>query len=467
MDRFHHLCKTSSFLAEKMTMYGCGVEAPVVLSRSGGTQDQSRFEDRELIMRALAIGRPIHRVHTQKPLFCDGILPLPEEMFPVYLRQSLNLFAATDDQIQCLKAEYVALSHSMSKGSGLDSSNPARALLTEFGMGFNPMTAGILKQVRETFLEGDNERADISSVCSKLGIYEKGHQAGYRSRPLVPNMFATLFVIFRHAGGVFAARRGGSPTTIDLEQRDPALPYVQWIAVPCDVDLVFGSIPSGYRVMAIYHILIEPRPDIPCRLTTDNDELMRLLVTLINDSTFLPKGGHLVFGLRHRYPFTDAFKRRMTYEEADDVFTRMCESLRGRDAALLHVCRALSLSSQLQAAIEDKECNVRMLCNVALLVEDFAGDPVRTTLWKHLRNKYAGLTIKDTVERPVKWITGFSRYPPAEAVYWDARGEPGVDKKVAVDFCITIGFDPFKGGRRTSEDELDESSNILRDRKNL
>lgn len=168
-------------------------------------------------------------------------------------------------------------------------------------------------------------------------------------------MFASLVIVFPtpHEGGTLILRHKGQEWTFGAPSAGKS--EVGYIAFYSDVEHEVLPVTSGYRVTLTYNLYFEDSSetglpndtlsaaadvlDIPCRAA---------LQELLSDSSFLPQGGRLAFGLYHQYPYDTEHNTDNEYDTDDTESKTSLESitkfLKGSDATLYRVCKDLGLS---------------------------------------------------------------------------------------------------------------------------
>jgi hypothetical protein len=124
-------------------------------------------------------------------------------------------------------------------------------------------------------------------------------------------MFASLVIVFptAHEGGALMLRHGGKEWSFDSgkELVGRTQPSVGYVAFYSDVEHEVGLVKSGNRVTLTYNIFFAPEKPVDIIVPTPSLselEFKAALSSLLADSSVLPDGGNLGFGLRHQYPLT-------------------------------------------------------------------------------------------------------------------------------------------------------------------
>ncbi|KAH9910644.1 hypothetical protein B0H21DRAFT_714459 [Amylocystis lapponica] len=272
-------------------------------------------------------------------------------------------------------------------------------------------------------------------------------------------MFGSLVVVLptSHEGGALVLRHNNEEWTFDSakEISGHATPHVAYIAFYSDVEHEVTLVKSGYRVTVTYNLYFSTTPSATPTTPTVNEhpivesalevELRRLLA----DLTFVPQGGHLMFGLRHQYPVDlDTYYPRRDNKAA---LQAMVAYLKGSDAAILRVCRELVLKISLQLVFEDevegyrdeqgryKPAKLLVACDqVVNLASDSAGD---SELFDLLRECYDGKLLTsyedDKADIDVLWATRLPKFNRLKAMY-PAYGNEASLQHTYAHLCLLV-----------------------------
>ena len=299
------------------------------------------------------------------------------------------------------------------------------------------------------------------------GAFFKPHQ----DTPRANDMFGTLVVVFPapHEGGALVLRHDGKEWTFDANEllggRADAIAYVAFFS---DVEHEVLPVRSGNRVTLTYNLYYGPRtedavafpPGLAARVPPHASVIAvrDALQALLDDESFLPEGGTLGFGLRHRYPFPKIWESGCAYtkREADpNPLVCLREWLKGGDDALLSACRDLGLKPYLRVLFNGDEQDV--LLDRMVDFDDWARDCyVETALLdehKHaqlLASNYFGVEPKqyDSYERPrrgerhsrtltVHWITQAERWNGL-AAHYVAMGNEASLQHLYASVCLLV-----------------------------
>lgn len=126
------------------------------------------------------------------------------------------------------------------------------------------------------------------------------------------------------------------PTSADPGDKDDTSGMIHWVFLYSDCEHEILPITSGTRISVVYDVWCQPGPDsaLSKELTPHLDPVEKYLKELLADKTqFLPRGGNLAFGLRHRYAI-----------EARSVYDDLKVQLKGGDRDLVKMLDRVGLS---------------------------------------------------------------------------------------------------------------------------
>ncbi|KAG6814763.1 hypothetical protein H0H87_007535, partial [Tephrocybe sp. NHM501043] len=331
---------------------------------------------------------------------------------------------------------------------------------------------GIIDRLHLKLLEDSDETKCVRAELYKLNVYGKGSFfKSHKDTPRGDTMFGSLVVVFPtpHDGGALVLRHHDQEWTFDSARltREATEPSIAYIAFYSDVDHEVTPVQSGYRVTLTYNLFSEAEstrqqlarsvnPNAP------DDHLLRdALAAALADSSFMPDGGYLGFGLSFAYPINKARGK-------------VVAPLKGSDAMIERVCRQLGLSASLNAVFDDKYDFGRklMLSAMSLPKTPSVTDDEGTD--DALRVRYKGRYIinfpelKQKENKPmgrdrdrdaahstdnaiqVAWVTPMAEFNAFKSEYIATMGNaPGIFY-VYGNLCIAVQVGPF-GSRKTLE----------------
>ncbi|KAI0727102.1 hypothetical protein C8Q72DRAFT_475640 [Fomitopsis betulina] len=192
-----------------------------------------------------------------------------------------------------------------------ESYRKAGKLNTEhFSVGLDLIGTGLLDVIQTEFLEVYKDTPPIRAERYNLNVYGPGSFfKSHQDTPRGADMFGSLVIVYPtpHEGGQLVFRHEGKEWIFDsaritAEQREPSLAYVAFYS---DVEHEVLEVKSGYRVTVTYNLhFAESSATITPSIHphTFAPTLKAALQRLLDDPSFLPRGGHLGFCLSHRYP---------------------------------------------------------------------------------------------------------------------------------------------------------------------
>lgn len=204
-------------------------------------------------------------------------------------------------------------------------------------------------------------------------------------------MFGSLVLIYPtiHEGGALILRDWDREWSFDSAKavnrtNDPEIGYVIFYS---DVEHEVTEVISGYRVTITYNLYFESPTAVMkhSSLSIHGNRLSEVFQSLLSDQNFLPNGGYLGFGLHRQYALKKDSKS-LNY---------IYDNLKGSDATVLDVCRALGLDVKfyLLYDVDDEDGGPGPVVLCDQLVDTGEGN-VETSVAYHLRQWYGGKLIK-------------------------------------------------------------------------
>ncbi|KAJ6482620.1 hypothetical protein C8R45DRAFT_871444 [Mycena sanguinolenta] len=256
----------------------------------------------------------------------------------------------------------------------------------DFMIRFNVEKSGILAHVHARLLEGFNKSdKGIKAELYKLNVYGAGSFfKAHKDTPRGETMFGSLVVVFPslHVGGALHLRYDGKEEEFNSANILSSLdtPTVAYAAFYGDVEHEVAVVESGHRVTLTYNLYFAAATpglalDRASPNARDTSEIHSSLSALLEDSTFLPKGGILGFGLRHAYPVNSETK-----------LEQLKSSLKGVDALLVHTSEELlGLKTSLKAVYSDDDDSEIMLNTIVGELDDY---DVEEEIINRLKNEF-------------------------------------------------------------------------------
>ena len=267
--------------------------------------------------------------------------------------------------------------------------------LDNFMTRFDPDRLGLSEFVRGELLEGDEDSKDLRIESYKLNVYgqyidmhssvmseshdllPKGKDSFFKPHKDTPrsvDMIGSLVVIFPtpHKGGTLILRHDGQEYVFDsgLELSRVDKPSIGYVAFYSDVEHEVTVVESGYRVSLTYNLYVTKSRERARILNVSSNsdmfnelKLKQALLELLDEPTFLPEGGLIGFGLRHKYPVS----------KTERSLAKVLSCLKGSDAIIRRVCASVGL--ELKPNVIYKETYGEVLILVDKFVElDFQID---------------------------------------------------------------------------------------------
>ena len=181
-------------------------------------------------------------------------------------------------------------------------------------------------------------------------------------------MFGSLVVVFptAHEGGQFVLRQ---EWTLDFASKFATAtePSVCFIAFYSNLEDEVLPVISGCRVTLTYNLYHKPTHlEASSILTPFHTKLKQALTDPVSDSSKLPNGGYLRFGLMHEYVYT-----------REDLLDPVMGQLKGSDRIFADVCDALGLRYSLRLFYREiGGSQLNLLTTEALDVDNMPYDEV-------------------------------------------------------------------------------------------
>lgn len=289
----------------------------------------------------------------------------------------------------------------------------------------------------ETFVSGE-------------GDFFKAH----KDTPRAENMMGSLVVVFPtvHKGGSLLLRQDGQEWTFDVEKmladRTPEVPAISYVAFYSDVEHEVLPVTSGVRVTLTFNLYLEDKePSAPAVIakTSNNgmptDMLKTALQNLLKDESFLPDGGLLGFGLRHKYAIPDDYGT-----ESRNSLRKLADSLKGSDASIVRVCRNLSLDTNIRILYQPRYSDGLWMTD-QIIPDDVVNEEVEEEIQEYL-DKHGTLVLapedydeaydEEEVKVPeIVWITPVTTFNQTESCYL-AYGNQAEVGYLYGDFCLIV-----------------------------
>ncbi|KAL7278474.1 hypothetical protein ACG7TL_007473 [Trametes sanguinea] len=352
--------------------------------------------------------RSLYRAIIFKPPYCYGTVPLNEDDFVLFYGKDenarrINLSHATNEQLQHLAETCDPATYGLGGEDVLDETYRKAGKLDarHFSLNWSPAQVGLLDIVRDQlFFETASRRipsdkaTTIRAELYKLNVYGeplnrppgssryadrqayawiiKGPQSFFKPHVDTPRddtMFGSIVIVFptMHEGGELVLR---SYYKLDDETRQDQWTVdsssllsqtnassIAYIAFFSDIEHEVLPVQSGYRVTITYNLHFVPEPDDaqvlpqPQSIPSHEDKFRLRFQRLLDDPSFLPDGGNLLFCLWHQYPLPK-HTEATPLEESRAALRGV--RLKGSDAMMRRVVRSLDLHASLRIVVYDR-----------------------------------------------------------------------------------------------------------------
>lgn len=224
-------------------------------------------------------------------------------------------------------------------------------------------------------------------------------------------MFGSLVIVFPtpHEGGALVLREHKGeksqewtfdPAALLVQAARPSIAYVAFYS---DIEHEVMPVQSGYRVTITYNLYrvkedtAQGNTSVPLALSypTNEGSFRETLRELLEDPSFLPEGGNLMFALRHQYPLSKVPMSRARGRGARKALQEVATRLKATDALVFKVMRELSLDASLKIVYEDRGSiyyGLRyVMCDRAFELESVGEED--EPLWRYLARAVGGVLL--------------------------------------------------------------------------
>ncbi|KAF8971147.1 hypothetical protein BDZ97DRAFT_1651431, partial [Flammula alnicola] len=200
--------------------------------------------------------------------YCSGTVPLNEASSTLFYRRgdkvgALEFGNATDAQLSSLAEACEPASFGRNDEDVLDESyrKAGKMDVKNFATQFSPVSSGIVQNIRESLLQGQNADEEIKVELYKLNVYGPGSFfKAHVDTPRSDTMFGSLVVIFptSHEGGSLMFHHEGQEQTFDtasaVSASSQTTPHAAFVAFFSDIEHEVSLVTSGYRVTLTYNL---------------------------------------------------------------------------------------------------------------------------------------------------------------------------------------------------------------------
>ncbi|KAI1789980.1 hypothetical protein LXA43DRAFT_922787, partial [Ganoderma leucocontextum] len=319
-----------------------------------------------------------------KPPYCQGTLALPDSDFTLFYgtegsAHRINLSTATAAELQHIADTCAPATFGVAGQDVYDETYRKAGKLDnkDFMIGFDVSRSSLVDVIRTELLVENPKRTvkyeDANIELYKLNVY--GKDAFFKAHVDTPRselMFGSLVIVFPtpHEGGALklraAGRQEGETTewTFDssallAQQQRPSIAYVAFFS---DTEHEVMPVTSGHRVTITYNLYYalagasstSSQPaGVPHQISTNERSFKDALQAVLQDESFLPNGGNLMFGLRHQYPLATSYQPDL--KEFTGALLALEPRLKASDGVMLKVLRECALDASLKILYEALE----------------------------------------------------------------------------------------------------------------
>ncbi|KAF9017792.1 hypothetical protein BDZ89DRAFT_1140493 [Hymenopellis radicata] len=325
-----------------------------------------------------------------KESYTSGICEISTEQCGLYYRDRtadkdtvshyLNLATATEDELSRLISFSDAAPFGRGNETVLDDTyRKAHKLdVSQFSTVFDLAGTPILNKVSQDLVDMTvSLKRAVRAERYKLNIYDKGgFFKPHQDTPRAENMFGSLVIVFPtpHEGGTLILRDGDVEWTFDaarlLASATPEAPKVTYVAFYSDLEHEVTPVVSGSRVTLTYNLYFDDMATVVAPIITSQGKDQTIkdgFQQLLDDTTFLPKGGRLAFNLSHSYPLKHDVS-------VGHQVSSLWRYLKGTDALIYGACRELGLKVMLRVFYEfDDDAGSTYLCR-SFVRDDYGGE---------------------------------------------------------------------------------------------
>ncbi|KAI0686996.1 hypothetical protein C8Q76DRAFT_686525 [Earliella scabrosa] len=390
------------------------------------------------------------------PPYCQGTVAVPAHDLTLFYgtegnAHRINLGNANATQLQHLAETCQPATFGVDNEDVMDETyRKAGKLDTEdFLVGFEVVRSGILDVVHSELAIDRLVKEDaIRAELYKLNVYGPGSFfKPHVDTPRSELQFGSLVIVFptTHEGGELKIRHPNDPNDEAAEDdraewtfdsnalltgcTEPSIAYVAFFS---DVEHEVMPVLSGYRLTITYNLYwAEPKTpsaatslSVPCSISTTESDLKAMMQKLLDDPTFLPDGGRLMFGLAHKYPLPPAHD----FASARDAVQSVGARLKANDAVIYRVMQDLSLSASfkiLYSVNEKYSTDVTYIACDRVVPLERMGE-IEGGLWRELCTTWDGLLVStpryhdsddDPPVYPVQWVTAAPRFAKVKTAF--------------------------------------------------
>ncbi|KAH8824986.1 hypothetical protein DL96DRAFT_1712027 [Flagelloscypha sp. PMI_526] len=331
----------------------------------------------------------------------------------------------------------------------------------QFASFLDVKSTGILSAALSNLLSGHAAEKPILAEVWSLNVFGQTVTTSSQdvSRKL-PESLGTLVVTFptTHTGGGLALRYDNQEATIDVAHALQAQPGTDKIAYTCflsDVECNTLTVTDGYQVSLTYNLFYaKPHSDIDNIPSASRDVIEKVktyLQGLLDDPTFLPRGGLFGFGLQYTYPdeHPDGLDSKRT-----ECFNHLKNQLKGSDSVIQVACSELGIPASLKVLVEEQDCYGDYQPPAAVLLSSpprdcYDGEMNTLTSW--LQGEQNGEYVHDITQpweddhftgeksKEIAWVTPRNKHSQFKGIYMSRR----LPEPYYSELCLIARFGPI------------------------
>ncbi|KAJ7596075.1 hypothetical protein C8J56DRAFT_1116499 [Mycena floridula] len=300
---------------------------------------------------------------------------------------------------------------------------------SRFASLFDLHESGIMDRVASLMVE---DSKGIKAELYKLNMYGKGSFfKAHKDTPRGNDMIGSLVVVSRN-------------TTSTLKERVAIEgPSIGYIAFYSDIEHEVTPVTSGHRITLTYNLYVEkPLSPLLEKSTTETDISSIYLPLKAADSSFLPEGGRLGWGLQYSYLHLHGPDR------GSFDLQSILNALKGADSTLYRVCQALKLPATLYLLYDCYDDSQVLASSFPDLDNTDMEEPVAV----RLVDRFGGLLIakgedfessrRKFEEVKVTWVTTCTEFNRVETSYI-AYGNQASSEFLYGDLCLIVDMPDF------------------------
>ncbi|KAI0747529.1 hypothetical protein C8Q74DRAFT_1212525 [Fomes fomentarius] len=399
------------------------------------------------------------------PPYCQGTVSVPARDLTLFYGTVENAHrvdfpTATPEQLQSLAESCQPAKFGVNQQDVFDETyrKASKLDVEDFMIGYDPLRSGVLDIVHsELAIDRRGKQDAIRAELYKLNIYGPGSFfKPHVDTPRSELQFGSLVIVLPtiHEGGALKIRYAKDPQKEpeELDAQRPEWtfdsssllaacnqPSIAYVAFFSDVEHEVLPVLSGHRITITYNLYWATSSQaetsatsIPHPISTTEGNLRETMRELLNDPTFFPDGGHLMFGLSHQYPIAPTTSSDGARKALSDVSLR----LKANDAVIYKVMQEFSLHASpktLYICQEQYSRNtVFVACNRVVPLERMG--EVEEPVWNIMCRKGGMLLSRPSYYdekdgppiTPVEWVTTAPKFTRTKTTFMAYGNEASI-----------------------------------------